>query len=100
MMRKLTAVAMLLLAGASYADEVHIMRLDGLTIQGRSEEPKVQFIIPWQPPPGTGRLQLDAQLLPDAWYQGLDLDVLKRDIRYAKRFARKGTEDGRSEGEK
>lgn len=98
-MRKLTTVLTLLIACTSFADEVQIMRLDGLTIQGRSEEPKVQFIIPWQPPPGTGRLQLDAQLLPDVWYQGLDLDVLKRDIRYAKRFARKDASDSRAESQ-
>ena len=45
-------------------DDGDVIRLDGVTIQGNSENPNVLFVNAWQPPPGTGRLYQAGGLVP------------------------------------
>jgi len=77
--------AVLLLTGAAQADNV--VRLEGFSIQGNSEEPNVIYVTPWQPPPGTGRLYQPVTSYRQQWLQETDRDSFQRELRYAERYA-------------
>ena len=59
-----------------------VVRLQGMTIRGNSENPNVLYINAWQPPPGTGRLYEPVTSFNRHWFQPLTRDSLKREIRY------------------
>lgn len=66
----------LLLPLAALAQKDNVVRLEGIQIQGNSEEPKVIFITPWREPPGTGRLYDGATQYQEQWLYSLDLERL------------------------
>lgn len=74
------------MTGAQAAD---LVRLEGISIQGNSEEPGVMYIMPWQAPPGTGRLYQPVRSYRDQWLTEISRDSFQREIRYAERYARK-----------
>lgn len=76
---------MLLFVVGAHADNV--VRLEGFSIQGNSEEPNVIYVTPWQPPPGTGRLYQSVTSYRQQWLQETDRDSFQRELRYAERYA-------------
>ena len=78
---------LLLLSAQVIADNV--VRLEGISIQGNSEEPNVMYVTPWRPPPGTGRLYQPINSYREQWLQGIDRDSFRREMRYAERYAPK-----------
>lgn len=78
---------LLLLSAHVIADNV--VRLEGISIQGNSEEPNVMYVTPWRPPPGTGRLYQPINSYREQWLQGIDRDSFRREMRYAERYAPK-----------
>mgnify|MGYP005997875597 CR=1 FL=1 len=47
-------ICLLLLGVISSTNASDIIRLDGISIQGNSEEPNVLYVTPWQSAPGAG----------------------------------------------
>ena len=70
-----------------FAQADNVVRLEGISIQGNSQEPAVMFITPWQAPPGTGRLYQPVSSYRDQWITEIDRDSLLREMRYAERYA-------------
>lgn len=68
------------------AQDDNVVRLQGISIQGNSEEPHVIYITPWRPPPGTGRLYQPIFSYRDHWIQPVDRKSLAREMRYAERY--------------
>jgi hypothetical protein len=64
------------------------VRLEGIQIQGNSEEPKVIFITPWREPPGTGRLYDGATQFQDQWLYSLDKDRLDFEVKMLDTYKR------------
>ncbi len=79
---------MLISTEALSADD-DVVRLQGMTIRGNSENPNVLYINAWQPPPGTGRLYEPVTSFNRHWFRPLTRDSLKREIRYGKRYNEK-----------
>ncbi|MCD8521579.1 MAG: hypothetical protein LRY66_11935 [Saccharospirillaceae bacterium] len=83
----LSALLLLVLNSITHADNV--VRLEGISIQGNSEEPNVMYVTPWRPPPGTGRLYQPINSYREQWMQSIDRDSFHREMRYAERYAPK-----------
>lgn len=77
----------LLFSGASQAAEV--IRLDGISIQGNSEEPNVLYITPWQAAPGTGRLFAPVHSYREQWLKPINRQIMKREVKYLNHFQKK-----------
>ena len=75
---------LLILAGTAAADNV--VRLEGISIQGNSEEPNVVYITPWQSAPGTGRLYEPVTSYRRQWLQPTDRRQFNRELRYSGRY--------------
>ncbi len=70
------------------AQKDNVVRLEGIQIQGNSEEPKVMFITPWREPPGTGRLYDGATQFQDQWLYSLDKDRLDFEVKMLDTYKR------------
>lgn len=68
------------------AAEDNVVRLEGIAIQGNSEEPHVVYITPWRPPPGTGRLYQPIYSYREHWVKTIDRNSLGRELRYGERY--------------
>lgn len=68
-----------------------VIRLDGISIQGNSEEPNVLYITPWQPAPGTGRLFAPVNSYREQWLKPISRQVMQREIKYLNHFQAKNT---------
>ena len=68
------------------AEDDNVIRLQGISIQGNSEEPHVIYITPWRPPPGTGRLYQPIFSYRDHWMKPIDRVSLGREMRYSERY--------------
>lgn len=66
-----------------------VVRLQGMTIKGNSENPNVLYINAWQPPPGTGRLYQPITSFNAHWFKPITRDSLLREIRYGKQYIEK-----------
>jgi len=88
-MRVLLMFMLLITALFTMAAEDDVVRLQGMTIRGNSENPNVLYINAWQPPPGTGRLYEPVTSFNRHWFRPLTRDSLKREIRYGKRYTEK-----------
>lgn len=86
---KLVFVLMLSLPITVFAAEV--IRLDGISIQGNSEEPNLLYITPWQPAPGTGRLFAPVNSYREQWLKPISRAVMKREVKYLKHFQTKNS---------
>jgi len=69
-----------------FAEDDNVVRLQGISIQGNSEEPHVIYITPWRPPPGTGRLYQPIYSYREHWMQPIDRASLGRELRYSERY--------------
>lgn len=83
---------LLLLPMLAWAQTDNIIRLEGISIQGSTEEPKVMFIAPWKEPPGTGRLYQGAPSYRQQWLHSLDAQRLKYEMQLPQYYLRE-TED-------
>lgn len=68
-----------------------VIRLDGISIQGNSEEPNVLYITPWQAAPGTGRLFSPVNSYREQWLKPISRDVMKREVKYLNHFQTKNS---------
>ncbi|WP_430462580.1 hypothetical protein ACQUQU_07285 [Thalassolituus sp. LLYu03] len=84
-MKQFIALLCVLISSVTAADNV--VRLEGISIQGNSEEPNVLYITPWQPPPGTGRLYQPVSSYRQQWLSETDRQSFNRELRYAERYA-------------
>lgn len=82
----LVLLLLMVVAMETVQAEDDVIRLQGISIQGNAEEPRVLYITPWQPPPGTGRLYQPVYSYRDHWMQPLDRSSLRREMYYAERF--------------
>ncbi|WP_419810403.1 hypothetical protein [Bacterioplanoides sp.] len=85
MTRWLWLLAALMTLSAFAADD-NVVRIQGISIQGKAEEPNVIYITPWRPPPGTGRLYQPIYSYRDHWFQPVDRQSLGREVRYGERY--------------
>ncbi|MAQ99243.1 MAG: hypothetical protein CMI00_01765 [Oceanospirillaceae bacterium] len=85
---KLLLCTAALLSVAVQAEETggDVIRLDGVTIQGNSENPNVLFVNAWQPPPGTGRLYQGITSFNQHWLTPVSRESLARETHYSKRY--------------
>jgi hypothetical protein len=68
-----------------------VVRLDGISIQGNSEEPNVLYITPWQAAPGTGRLFSPVNSYREQWLKPISRQVMKREVTYLNHFQTKNS---------
>jgi hypothetical protein len=67
-----------------------VIRLDGISIQGNSEEPNVLYITPWQAAPGSGRLFTPVNSYREQWLKPISRQVMQREVKYLNHFQKKG----------
>jgi hypothetical protein len=73
------------------AQSADVIRLDGISIQGNSEEPNVLFVTPWQPAPGAGQLFVPIKSYRQHWIKPISRKSLQREIKYLEHFQKKGS---------
>lgn len=88
MMKVLLVVSLFLSLGVFAADD-DVVKLQGMTIRGNSENPNVLYVNAWQPPPGTGRLYEPVTSFNRHWFTPLTRSSLQREMRYGKRYTEK-----------
>ena len=73
-------LGLLLLSAASHGQEpVVTLRA---TVTGNQEQPRVMYILPWQPPEARDYEYVPAQALADDLFRGLDRDEFVRELEY------------------
>ncbi|MEL7399647.1 MAG: hypothetical protein AAFN68_03635 [Pseudomonadota bacterium] len=93
--RLVALLIVLLLPFVARAADDNVVRLQGISIQGNSEEPHVIYITPWRPPPGTGRLYQPIYSYREHWLQPVDRNSLGRELRYGERYLPKSVNQDR-----
>lgn len=78
---------LLLFSSASYSSEV--IRLEGISIQGNSEEPNMMYVTPWQEAPGSGRLFTPVKSYREQWLKPISRDIMSREVKYLNHFKQK-----------
>lgn len=78
---------LLLFSSASYSSEV--IRLEGISIQGNSEEPNMMYVTPWQEAPGSGRLFIPVKSYREHWLKPISRDIMGREVKYLNHFKQK-----------
>lgn len=68
-----------------------IIRLDGISIQGNSEEPNVLYVTPWQPAPGTGQLFSPIKSYREHWLKPVSRKSMQREVKYLEHFQESGS---------
>lgn len=81
-----TIVATLLLMLLSSVQASEVIRLEGISIQGNSEEPNVMYITPWQAAPGTGRMFAPVKSYREQWFVPVSRNSLRRETSYLNHF--------------
>lgn len=79
MLRLLILILSLTAAEMTLAKKTKIIQLEGTTIKANSEQPHVLYLLPWQKPQGTGRLQEEIRAYPTP-IKPVDRQVLKREV--------------------
>ncbi len=79
----------LLIIGANISFASEVIRLEGISIQGNSEEPNVMYITPWQEAPGTGRLYRPVISYRDHWLKPISKEIMNREVAYLNHFNKK-----------
>ncbi|TNC89633.1 MAG: hypothetical protein CSH36_12410 [Thalassolituus sp.] len=87
-MKAVIVILAMLFNGYALAED-DVVRLQGMTIHGNSENPNVLYVNAWQPPPGTGRLYEPVTSFNRHWFTPLTRESLQREIRYGKRYTEK-----------
>jgi hypothetical protein len=83
---------LLLLIPAILSHGAEVIRLDGMSIQGNSEEPSVLYITPWQPAPGTGLLFTPVNSYREQWLKPVSRQMMKREAHYLNNVQKKRAE--------
>ena len=83
-MKALVVLILSLVASSAFSSEV--IRLEGISIQGNSEEPNVMYITPWQAAPGTGRMFAPVKSFRDQWFVPISRNSLRRETSYLNHF--------------
>ncbi len=79
-MKRLIPVGFLLLSAATAAQEpVVTLRA---TVTGNQEQPRVMYILPWQPPEARDYEYEPAQALADDLFRRVDRDEFVRELEY------------------
>lgn len=94
-MVSLLAAVQLLTVPVFAAEGDDVIRLDGVTIQGNSENPNVLFVNAWQPPPGTGRLYQGITSFNKHWLTPVSRESLARETHYSKRYVENPEKESR-----
>ncbi|CCK76270.1 conserved hypothetical protein [Oleispira antarctica RB-8] len=81
---KIIMIILLILPFTAFAGDV--IRLDGISIQGNSEEPSVLYVTPWQPAPGAGRLFAPVNSYRKQWLKPISRQIMKREVKYLNYF--------------
>ena len=77
---RIVLLLLLTLSAASYGQEpVVTLRA---TVTGNQEQPRVMYILPWQPPEGRDYEYVPAQALADDLFRGLDRDEFVSELEY------------------
>ena len=78
-MRRLLILTLLGAAASHGQEPVVTLRA---TVTGNQEQPRVMYILPWQPPEGRDYEYVPAQALADDLFRGLDRDEFVRELEY------------------
>lgn len=92
-MRAIILCLLLIAMGVHSAPTSKVIKLEGISIQGNSEEPQVMYITPWQEPPGTGRLYQNATTFRKQWMHTIDAERLHYDMALPQQFKRDRVND-------
>lgn len=84
-------ICLLLLSVISSANASDIIRLDGISIQGNSEEPNVLYVTPWQSAPGAGELFMPIKSYREHWLKPISRKSMKREVNYLEHFQNEGS---------
>lgn len=87
------SLILLLLPMVVCAQPDNIIRLEGISIQGSSEEPQVMFIAPWKEPPGTGRLYQGAPSYRQQWLHSIDEQRLQYEMQLPQHYLRESQDN-------
>ena len=68
-----------------------VIRLDGISIQGNSEEPNVLYVTPWQAAPGAGQLFMPIKNYRQHWLKPISRSSMKREVKYLEHFQKNGS---------
>lgn len=88
-MKKVFCLLLLLPVLQVYGSEV--IRLDGILIQGNSEEPNVLYVTPWQSAPGAGQLFSPIKSYREHWLKPVSRQSMQREVKYLKHFQKQGS---------
>ena len=81
----LLITTLLLIPFTATADSV--IRLQGIAIQGNSEEPNMMIVTSWQPAYGTERFTLPIRGYRQQWLQPVDRQRLQRERHFSHYYA-------------
>lgn len=80
-----------LLVLISPAHSSEVIRLDGISIQGNSEEPNVLYVTPWQVAPGAGDLYMPIKSYRQHWLKPISRTSMRREVKYLEHFQENGS---------
>jgi len=63
-----------------------VIRLDGISIQGNSEEPNVLYVTPWEAAPGAGELFTPVKSYREHWLKPVSRKSMLREVKYLEHF--------------
>ena len=84
-------IGLLLLLMINSVDASEVIRLDGISIQGNSEEPNVLYVTPWQAAPGAGGLFMPIKSYRKHWLKPISRQSMKREVKYLEHFQNNGS---------
>lgn len=84
---KKIVLMLLLFSSSGFGSE--IIRLEGISIQGNSEEPNMLYVTPWQSAPGAGQLVTPIKKYRDHWLKPTSKSLMKRETTYLNHFKQK-----------
>lgn len=73
------------------AQGAEVIRLDGISIQGNSEEPNVLYVTPWQAAPGAGELFIPINSYREHWLKPISRKSMQREVKYLNHFQKIGS---------
>lgn len=68
-----------------------VVRLDGISIQGNSEEPNVLYVTPWEAAPGAGELFTPVKSYREHWLKPVSRKSMLREVKYLEHFQKIGS---------
>mgnify|MGYP000057388068 CR=1 FL=1 len=68
-----------------------VIRLDGISIQGNSEEPNVLYVTPWEAAPGAGELFAPVKSYREHWLKPVSRKSMLREVKYLEHFQKIGS---------